>query len=745
MALPRKMDTRYSTRYALGRGIHMKKWKQILLASVMTGVLFAGAAVPVGASAAGSGGTRTMYLSSSGSDRAETEVRSSSEGQTASEASDSKEGAASGASGKEKDSAVLDATENGAAASGAQSGTVSKEQGSGRIISSESNPYEGGRSIQLGSDAASKLAVQTIADGTYVLTSGLNAYKALQAENGEVTLRDADGSMAQRFTVSWNADGSYYTIRSASDSRNLSVYARRSDTNNKLVLTQDASTKFERWYIAPTGDGSYQIISAQSLKAAGLPFSRTGSGTNATLLERGKSAAQTFRFLKAADQAAPTEGIYQISPVNQPSVSVRVDSASMVSGANVMLQDTADTDDYRFQLRRDGGAYVITSIHSGMVLTSTGTGSGANVVQKENADSTLNKWYVRALGDRTYYILSKGADKALSRSGGNMELANVDGSSAQRFYLTRQSAPSLSGTFYLGSALNSGYVIAISGGSRKMQANVELRQRAEDNAQKFKVEDQGNGTVVIRNVKSKHVLDAECAGRAAGTNIWQYKASGSPSQAFFAHRNSDGSYSFINVNSSKVLELQNGNVTNGANIRLNTWSGSGAQKFTLTGTTGSDSAAIDYSIWEAPKPPAPVIKDSIDQKAQGYSSATQYEILVNRSNHTVSVYSGSKGSWTRIKRFACGDGKASTPTIEGVFSVGLKMSSFGHGYTCWYATQISGNYLFHSVLYYPGSKSRIKDGRLGMGVSHGCVRLAIENAKWIYDTIPRGTRIVIYH
>jgi lipoprotein-anchoring transpeptidase ErfK/SrfK len=73
------------------------------------------------------------------------------------------------------------------------------------------------------------------------------------------------------------------------------------------------------------------------------------------------------------------------------------------------------------------------------------------------------------------------------------------------------------------------------------------------------------------------------------------------------------------------------------------------------------------------------------------------------------------------------------------------MSSFGHGYTCWYATQISGNYLFHSVLYYPGSKSRIKDGRLGMGVSHGCVRLAIENAKWIYDTIPRGTRIVIYH
>ena len=38
----------------------------------------------------------------------------------------------------------------------------------------------------------------------------------------------------------------------------------------------------------------------------------------------------------------------------------------------------------------------------------------------------------------------------------------------------------------------------------------------------------------------------------------------------------------------------------------------------------------------------------------------------------------------------------------------------------------------------------IKDGRLGINASHGCVRLALSNAKWIYDNIPRGTKVVIY-
>lgn len=141
----------------------------------------------------------------------------------------------------------------------------------------------------------------------------------------------------------------------------------------------------------------------------------------------------------------------------------------------------------------------------------------------------------------------------------------------------------------------------------------------------------------------------------------------------------------------------------------------------------------------------PQFQDEMDAKANGYSSRTPYLILVNCGSHQVNIYNGSQNNWTRVQSYSCGNGAAGSPTIHGEFTVGIKEICFGHGYTCWYATQIYGDYLFHSVLYYPGSQSRVMDGRLGQAVSHGCVRLAIENAKWIYDNIPSGTKVVVYN
>lgn len=92
----------------------------------------------------------------------------------------------------------------------------------------------------------------------------------------------------------------------------------------------------------------------------------------------------------------------------------------------------------------------------------------------------------------------------------------------------------------------------------------------------------------------------------------------------------------------------------------------------------------------------------------------------------------------------CAPGKASTPTVSGTFTVQGKGYYFDSGSArCYWYTQFYGNYLFHSVLYskYNGS---LMDGRVGIPLSHGCVRLQIDNAKWIYDNIPRGTKVVIY-
>ena len=129
--------------------------------------------------------------------------------------------------------------------------------------------------------------------------------------------------------------------------------------------------------------------------------------------------------------------------------------------------------------------------------------------------------------------------------------------------------------------------------------------------------------------------------------------------------------------------------------------------------------------------------------AQGYSSPTQYLILVNRSTHNVGVYQGWQGNWSNVHYWDCADGAPGTPTIAGLFSVGSKGYYFDSGAArCYWYTQFRGNYLFHSVLY--NKDGTLQDGRVGMALSHGCVRLLIENAKWIYDNIPVGTTVLVY-
>ena len=131
-------------------------------------------------------------------------------------------------------------------------------------------------------------------------------------------------------------------------------------------------------------------------------------------------------------------------------------------------------------------------------------------------------------------------------------------------------------------------------------------------------------------------------------------------------------------------------------------------------------------------------------RAQSYSSSTSYLILVDRDACKVGIFTGRQGAWNFLYFWDCAPGTAATPTVSGVFTVQSKGYYFDSGSSrCYWYTQFYGNYLFHSVLYskYTGD---LVDGRVGIPLSHGCVRLVIGNAKWIYDNIPSGTKVVVY-
>lgn len=159
--------------------------------------------------------------------------------------------------------------------------------------------------------------------------------------------------------------------------------------------------------------------------------------------------------------------------------------------------------------------------------------------------------------------------------------------------------------------------------------------------------------------------------------------------------------------------------------------------------SGSHLATINF--WVSGDDLIPPEYRQMHDRIQGVGSATNYLIAVDTSRCIVGIFTGSQGSWTLSRSHACAPGKPSTPTVKGYFSVTGKGYVFGNekGYSCYYWTQFYGDYLFHSILYNPGT-FRVQDPTMGRQVSHGCVRLELENAKWIYDNIPYGTRVVVY-
>ena len=127
-----------------------------------------------------------------------------------------------------------------------------------------------------------------------------------------------------------------------------------------------------------------------------------------------------------------------------------------------------------------------------------------------------------------------------------------------------------------------------------------------------------------------------------------------------------------------------------------------------------------------------------------------YYIKINRKQNCITVYtSDENGEYTvPYKAMICSTGLYNA-TPRGTFHLSTKYlwrELYGKVYGQ-YATRITGGVLFHSVPYYKKSKSALcteKYNKLGQQASMGCVRLTVEDAKWIADNCPSGTTVEIY-
>ena len=126
-----------------------------------------------------------------------------------------------------------------------------------------------------------------------------------------------------------------------------------------------------------------------------------------------------------------------------------------------------------------------------------------------------------------------------------------------------------------------------------------------------------------------------------------------------------------------------------------------------------------------------------------------YKIIVDISDQRVYIGSWNGSAYQKlVKRMRCSTGKDSTPTPTGTYQMDGKAGDewyYFKDFDCYarWATRIVGGILFHSITYNSRKRPTGSTRSLGRKASHGCIRLSVEDAKWIYDNCPAGTTVVI--
>jgi len=177
--------------------------------------------------------------------------------------------------------------------------------------------------------------------------------------------------------------------------------------------------------------------------------------------------------------------------------------------------------------------------------------------------------------------------------------------------------------------------------------------------------------------------------------------------------------------------------------------GSGQKTYHIKKTDGDTTRWVNASALEIPvDPPTNELLLTSEQleryvNDRDFISDTDFFLWVDIDRQKTYVFQKQNDMWSLFNTFDCATGINAAPTVRGLFSVSDRgkwfySPQYEQGGKYW--VRFEGTYLFHSVPF-DEQQTQIVDPTLGTRASHGCVRLSVEESKWIYDNIKRGTTV----
>lgn len=433
---------------------------------------------------------------------------------------------------------------------------------------------------------------RTVADGVYVVSSGLGGRKVLDMTGGSTAngarlqIWDSNMTEAQVFRFTYDDETGLYSIVSVKSGKALDATDGKCSNGTAVQQWGSNGTMAQRWAVLRDSGGLSIRSALDESQALDVANASASNGAKLQLYASNGTAAQRFSLVSVEHEKVEPcadlhlDGWYEIAPTSNGGLRFDVADGSRSNGAKIQLYSSNSTLAQLFRFEYKDGCYRIISANSGKAIEMQ-NGSivpGVPVVQESVGNDDAQKFSVVKGEDGSYTFKCVANSLSLdlnSVASGEKVVGNTSSSS---FNLVEKSDLLAEGIYSFATALNEGKVLDVADGSTSDGANVQLYSSNGTFAQKWKVskaEHAGN-TYRFESIKSGKYLAVN------GNNVCQ-KAydENSEYQLWTPASIEAGAYILKNVGTGTVLDVSNASTTDGANIQVYSSNGSNAQRFFL--------------------------------------------------------------------------------------------------------------------------------------------------------------------
>ena len=294
-------------------------------------------------------------------------------------------------------------------------------------------------------------------DGTYTIRSAKNSNYVFDVNGGytwngaNIQLYANNGTSAQAFKVTHDSNG-YVTITNVKSGKVLTVCNGTARNSQNVWQYNSNNSRAQKWIAKKNGSGYVLVSALDSNYVLDLYNGTVRSGGNIQIYQSNGTSAQQWIFSKyvtdrercdsfaSQNKSKMDDGVYYIKNLNVK-FALDVSNGSLYSGANVQLYSLNKTNAQKWKITHDSKGYVsLQNVGSGMYLTATGSGNGANVNQQKQSNDYNQKWIIMFDNNQNLRIVSAlNSNMVIDVSGGhirnssNIQLYGSNNTAAQKW------------------------------------------------------------------------------------------------------------------------------------------------------------------------------------------------------------------------------------------------------------------------------------------------------------------------